>query len=176
MPAPCLTSGIRLGLDVLLGPQYNTRKSLCKELIDKKGWGMITAQPAAAEMSGVKRYTRVVSADGGASAFEDAELHLNEQHVADGVPAMFVGALAPAQGVAFLRFAAFDSEPHPASEPQWVVMLRGLIEVRVSDGTARQFGPGDLVFASDTSGRGHITLTVGDPPFEALIIPSVSAA
>jgi hypothetical protein len=132
---------------------------------------MTIAQPAAVETSRVKSYTRVVSTDDGGSAFEDVGLHLNEQHVADGVPAMFVGALGPAQGVAFLRFAAFDSEPHPASEPQWVVMLRGVIEVQVSDGTARQFGPGDLVLAADTSGRGHITLTVGDPPFEALIVP-----
>ena len=54
-------------------------------------------------------------------------------------------------------------------------MLRGVIEVQVNDGTSRQFGPGDLVLATDTSGRGHITLTVGDPPFEALIIPSVLA-
>jgi hypothetical protein len=137
---------------------------------------MTTAEPAVAEMSGVKTYTRVVSTDDGGSAFEDAELHLNEQQVADGVPAMLVGALGPAQGVAFLRFAAFDSEPHPASEPQWVVMLRGVIEVQVSGGTSRQFGPGDLVLATDASGRGHITLTVGDPPFEALIVPSVSAA
>ena len=88
---------------------------------------------------------------------------------------MFLGALGPAHGVIFLRFAAFDSEPHPASEPQWVVMLRGAIEVQVSDGTSRQFRPGDLVLATDTSGHGHVTLTVGDPPFEALIIPSVPA-
>ena len=126
-------------------------------------------------MSRVKSYTRVVSTDDGASAFEDAELHLNEQHVADGLPPMFVGALGPAPGVAFLRSASFDSEPHPASEQQWVVMLRGVIEVQVSDGTSRQFGPGDLVLATDTSGRGHVTVSVGDPPFEGLIIPSVPA-
>ncbi|HZW57600.1 MAG TPA: hypothetical protein VFF30_15030 [Nitrososphaerales archaeon] len=124
-------------------------------------------------MSRVKSFTRVVSTDDGGSAFEDMELHLNEQQVAEGVPAMFVGALGPAHGAAFLRFAAFDSEPHPAAEQMWVVMLRGVIEVKVSDGTSRQFGPGDLVLATDTSGRGHITLTVGDPPFEALIITSV---
>lgn len=126
-------------------------------------------------MSTVKRYTRVVSTDDGRSAFEDAELHLDEQRVSDGVPAMFLGALADAAGVIFLRFAAFDSEPHPASGPQWVVMLRGVIEVQVSDGSSRRFGPGDLVLATDTSGHGHVTLTVGEPPFEALIIPSTSA-
>lgn len=137
---------------------------------------MSTAQPAAAEISKVKRYTRVVSTDDGGSALEDVELQLNEQHVSDGVPAMLVGALGPSHGVLYLQFAAFDSEPHPASEPQWVVMLRGVIEVQVSDGTSRQFGPGDLVLATDTSGRGHITLTVGDPPFEALIILSAPAS
>ena len=123
-------------------------------------------------MSGVKSYTRVVSTDDGRSAFEDAELDLNEQHVADGVPAIFVGALGAGDGAAFVRFAAFLSEPHPAVEPQWVVALRGTIEVQVSDGTSRQFGPGDLVLATDTSGLGHITRVVGDVPFEGLSIPS----
>jgi hypothetical protein len=127
------------------------------------------------EMSRVRSYTRVVSTDDGGSAFEDVELHLTEQHVADGVPALIVGALGPAQGVAFVRFAAFPSEPHPAAEPQWVVVLRGVIEVQVSDGNARQFGPGDLVLATDTSGRGHITRVVSDPPVEALSVPSVPA-
>lgn len=129
----------------------------------------------ATEKSRVKTYTRVISTDDGGSAFEDAELPLNEQHVAAGVPALLVGALGSAQGVAFARFAAFPSEPHPAAEPQWVVVLRGVIEVRVSDGTSRQFGPGDLVLAIDTSGCGHVTRVVGDTTVEALSIPSVSA-
>jgi hypothetical protein len=118
-----------------------------------------------------KSYTRVVSTDDGGSAFEDAELRLSEQELADGVPAMLVGALGPANGVGFARFAAFHSEPHPAAGAQWVVVLRGVIEVRVADGTSRQFGPGDLVLATDTTGRGHITRVVGDPPVEALSIP-----
>jgi uncharacterized cupin superfamily protein len=50
-------------------------------------------------------------------------------------------------------------------------MLRGAIEVAVSDGTRRRFGPGDLVLAADTSGSGHVTLAVGKPPFEALFVP-----
>lgn len=120
----------------------------------------------------VKSYTRVVSTQDGGSAFEDADLLLSEQRINDGVPPMFLGALGSAPGAIFLRFSAFDSEPHPAAGLQWVIMLRGAIEVRVSDGAARRFGPGDLVLATDTSGEGHVTLTVGDPPFEALIIPS----
>jgi uncharacterized cupin superfamily protein len=121
-------------------------------------------------MSSTKSYTRIVDTEEGGSAFEDVELELSEQHVSDGTPPMFAGGLASATGVAFVRFAAFDSAPHTASEPQWVVMLRGVIEVHVGDGSTRRFGPGDLVLAADTTGRGHVTTTVGEGPFEALIV------
>jgi hypothetical protein len=126
-------------------------------------------------MNDVKSYTRIVSTDDGGSAFEDAELQLSELPLADVPAAMLVGGLGAARGVAFVRFADFPSQPHPASEPQWVVMLRGVIEVRVSDGTSRRFGPGDLVLATDTTGQGHVTLTVGEPPHEALGISTVAA-
>jgi hypothetical protein len=122
-------------------------------------------------MSGGKGYTRIVSTDDGGSTFEEAELNLNEQHVADGVPPMLVGGLSPTGGVVFLRSDQFDSEPHPAPRRQWVVMVRGAVEVEVSDGTRRRFGPGDLVLAADTTGRGHLTFAVGDPPIEALFVP-----
>ena len=117
------------------------------------------------------RYTRIVRADDGGSAFEDAEVQLGEQRVADGTPPLLVGDLSSGRGVVFLRGAEFDSEPHPAPRPQWVVMLRGAIEIEVSDGTRRRFAPGDLVFVNDTTGSGHVTFARGDPPIEALFIP-----
>jgi hypothetical protein len=117
--------------------------------------------------SAVKTYTRVVTTADGGSAFEDAELQLSTQHVSDDVPPMFVGGLGSATGVLFVVLTDMN-EPHPATDPQWVVMLRGVIEVEVTDGTCRRFGAGELVFATDTTGRGHITRTVGDGPCEAL--------
>jgi hypothetical protein len=122
-------------------------------------------------MSELKRYTRIVSTDDGGSAFEDAEISLSEQQVTDGVPPMLVGGLSSAAGVVFLRSATLDSDPHPAPRQQWVVILRGAIEVEVSDGTRRRFEPGGLVLVTDTTGRGHITSMVGDPPCEALFVP-----
>jgi uncharacterized cupin superfamily protein len=118
------------------------------------------------------RFTRIARTDDGGSAFEEDEFRLTEQRVADGVPPMAVGGV-PASGAAlFVRSAAFDSAPHPAPRQQWVVMLRGTIEVEVSGGTKRRFGPGDLVLAADTTGTGHVTVGVGDPPFEALFVPA----
>lgn len=122
-------------------------------------------------MGDVKGYTRIVSTDDGGSKFEDAALQLTEQQVAEGVPPMFVGGLSSPAGVVFLRSAAFDSDPHPAPRKQWVVMLRGAIELEVSDGTRRRFEPGDLVLVTDTTGSGHVTVAMGDPPLEALFVP-----
>ena len=117
------------------------------------------------------RYTKVIrSADGG-SAFEDGEIALENLRVAEGTPPMAVGLLPSAGGVQFLRSAAFGSAPHPAPREQWVVMLRGMIKVTVSDGSQRRFGPGDLLLVADTTGTGHVTVGVGDPPLEGLFIP-----
>jgi quercetin dioxygenase-like cupin family protein len=124
-------------------------------------------------MSDMKAYTRVVRTHDGGSAFEDGELDLTERRIAEGVPPMLTGGMGASGAVTFLRSAAFDSEPHPAPRDQWVVMVRGAIEVQVSDGARRRFGPGDLVFVSDTTGRGHVTVGVGEPPFEALFVPAI---
>jgi hypothetical protein len=122
-------------------------------------------------MSDLKRFTSVVTTHDGRSAFQDDTLPLTDQRVADGVPSMFAGELSPSARVVFLRSSAFDSEPHPAPRRQWVVMLRGAIEVTVSDGTRRRFEPGDLLLVADTVGEGHVTLAIGDPPLEALFVP-----
>lgn len=132
----------------------------------------MTGTASTARTAGpVKRYTKVVRTDGGGSAFEDAEIELVLHEVADGVPPMLVGGLPSTAGVVLLRSGGFDSEPHPAPRRQWVVVLRGAIEVEVSDGTRRRFGPGELLLVTDTSGRGHTTAGVGDPPIEALFVP-----
>src|SRR5215467_7110959 len=120
-------------------------------------------------MSEVKRYTKIVRTGDGGSAF-DAEIPLRQQ-VADGVQPVYTDGLRSAAGVEFLRSAEFDSDPHPAPARQWVVMLRGAIEVEVSDGTRRRFEPGDLLLVTDTTGTGHLTSAAGDPPLEALFVP-----
>jgi uncharacterized cupin superfamily protein len=51
-------------------------------------------------------------------------------------------------------------------------MLRGALRGSVTDGTSREFRAGDLLLPEDTTGTGHVQKTVGDPPFEALFIPS----
>ncbi len=86
---------------------------------------------------------------------------------------MRAGTLPAASAAVYVRAGLPDGAPapHPAPRRQWALMLRGAIEVEVTDGTRRTFGPGDLLRAEDTDGTGHITRLVGDPPFEALFLP-----
>lgn len=57
-----------------------------------------------------------------------------------------------------------DQPPHPAPEPQIVVVLQGNLEVTVTGtGETRRWGPGDAVIASDHDGVGHYTKTLGGP-------------
>lgn len=123
-------------------------------------------------MSTTVSYTCILATDDGGSRFADDEIVLISRAVAAGVPAMLAGAVPSAAGVAFLRSDGFDSAPHPAPARQWVIMLRGVIEVTTSQGETRRFGPGDLLLAADTDGRGHQTVAVGEPPFEGLFTPA----
>ncbi|NUP47600.1 MAG: hypothetical protein HOW97_09865 [Catenulispora sp.] len=116
-------------------------------------------------------YTRIEATVDGGCRFVDAAIAAVPRLVATGVPPMLVGALPSAGGVAYLRSEGFDSVPHPAPAVQWVVMLRGTVEVTVSTGEARRFSPGDLLLAADVTGVGHRSAGVGAAPFECLFIP-----
>ncbi|MFQ5931632.1 MAG: cupin domain-containing protein, partial [Nitrospiraceae bacterium] len=73
--------------------------------------------------------------------------------------------LQAATGIAFRRAPAGHVQDwHPAPRRQYVVTLSGQGEIEVGDGTVRSFGPGDVMLAEDTTGRGHITRVVGAQP------------
>lgn len=67
----------------------------------------------------------------------------------------------PTTGLIFRDFekgAIFDW--HTAPQPQYIIYLEGLVEVEASDGEKRIFQPGDVLFATDLTGQGHITRTL----------------
>ena len=80
--------------------------------------------------------------------------------------------LQPAHGVVFRRaLATHSSAYHPAPRRQYVITLAGQMEIETGDGTIRRFGPGDVMLAEDTTGRGHITRVVGGQPRDSVMIP-----
>lgn len=60
---------------------------------------------------------------------------------------------------------------HPAPRRQYVIILSGELEIGLSDGTFRRFGPGDARLVEDTTGKGHTTRTLSQEPVIAAVIP-----
>jgi hypothetical protein len=119
-------------------------------------------------------FTRVVQTVEGGSAFEDDEFPLSSQPMAAGLPPSWIGQLKPSAGAPLFVHGTekLSGEPHPAPRRQWIVAIRGVFEVEVTNGERRRFGPGDILFVSDTDGTGHRTFTIGPPPFDVLFVPA----
>jgi len=49
-------------------------------------------------------------------------------------------------------------------------MLEGKVDIEIGDGTVRRFGPGDILLAEDTTGRGHISRAVAGEPRRSIFI------
>ncbi|WP_299003497.1 cupin domain-containing protein [uncultured Shewanella sp.] len=66
--------------------------------------------------------------------------------------------------VSTLEFRDFEAghyfDWHPAPQAQFIFYLEGQVEITASDGTRKTFKAGDILFANDTQGKGHITHTL----------------
>lgn len=113
------------------------------------------------------RVTRIYTGDDGESHFEDLDVDLKDLGK---VGAM--SSLWPASGVIFRETAGdYDLDWHTAPRRQLVVNLAGgQVEIEVGDGTKRRLGPGDILLAEDTTGRGHISRAVDGAPRSCLFI------
>jgi len=60
---------------------------------------------------------------------------------------------------------------HTASRRQYIVTLSGHAELVLSGGQTLKVGPGDIELAEDTTGKGHITRTVGTEDRVSIAIP-----
>ncbi len=64
--------------------------------------------------------------------------------------------MVPARGVLFREVDGdYDLGFHNAPRRQYVVNLTGSVDLEVGDGTRRRLGPGSILLAEDTTGRGH---------------------
>ena len=113
------------------------------------------------------RIVRIYTGADGESHFEDVPM----QFVGDGHFGR-ISKMVPARGVVFREVDGnYDLDFHNAPRRQYVVNLTGSVEIEVGDGTKRVFGPGDILLAEDTTGRGHISRNVRGEPRQCLFIP-----
>jgi hypothetical protein len=111
--------------------------------------------------------TRIFAGADGESHFEDIDIPLRDLGV---VGAM--SELIEATGLVLRETGPdYDLDWHNAPRRQFVVMLSGgRVEIEVGDGTKRRLGPGDILLAEDTTGRGHISRAVDGQPRVSLFI------
>lgn len=102
------------------------------------------------------KITRIYTGDDGESHFTDVDIDLLDRGAR--------GALSrpvDAQSVIFRRTAAdYHLDFHPAPRRQLVVNLTGSVEIETGSGEKRLLGPGSIMLAEDTTGRGHISRAV----------------
>ena len=97
------------------------------------------------------RITRIYTGDDGESYFEDIEVALEEGN--------FAGKLSAPVATSAVIFREtgddYDLDFHPAPRRQYVVNLSGSVEIETGHGDQRLLGPGEILLAEDTTGRGH---------------------
>ena len=109
------------------------------------------------------KYLRSYAGADGESHFEDVEVALTPTVVYPGIPPLGLSASHGAAQVIFGRIPAAlrDAGWHTARQRQFVVYLAGETEQEASDGEIRRVGPGDVILAEDTTGKGHRSRNLG---------------
>ncbi len=114
-----------------------------------------------------KKITRLYSGLDGESHFEDIEVPLEGEECVT----RRSSELLKATGICFgERGAGFKTDWHNAPQRQFVITREGMGEIEIGDGTKRRFGPGDILLAEDTTGRGHISRVVGKQTRKIIIV------
>ena len=108
------------------------------------------------------KVVRVYTGPDGYSHFED-------------VTAAHAGAARQEQKATGLVFRTVENgsfqDWHNAPRRQYVLILRGGMEIGISDATLERFDAGDVLLTDDLTGRGHTTRAVGDGPRISCSIP-----
>jgi hypothetical protein len=107
------------------------------------------------------QYVRVYVDPDGESHFEDVDVPMQAVTTVTGVSTSKGHSGPIGDALTFTRVDPADASVgqwgvwHPDPNRQFVVWLEGEIEIEVSDGEVRQFGPGRLLLLEDTTGKGH---------------------
>jgi uncharacterized cupin superfamily protein len=114
------------------------------------------------------KYTRIYADAVGETHLEDVKPEMRPSDHSS----MMSGLIA-AKGVIFRETNAsqYFVDWHNAPRRQFVVNLTGEVEITVSDGEKRRFGPGTILLAEDVTGKGHISRGVGDSERLSIFVP-----
>ncbi len=129
--------------------------------LDRERDGELVDRPAWMQHFG---YVRLFSDEKGESHFEDLEAVMEPVEFAPPAPPLNVASFGAASGLALVGGCADwgGDAPHPSPARQVMCVLVSRFEVTASDGTSREFSPGNVLLLEDTSGKGHMTRFLSD--------------
>lgn len=144
------------GATLRVGAQYTVDQGLCSLLL--------TLSPVRTERGGSRlNYTRIYADSDGESHLEDVEVGMSEVVFAPPAPPLRLSEFMESSKFSFLSARpGWFGDWHPAPKRQFMLFLQGEIEVEVSDGEVRCFGPGSATLLEDTGGKGHRSRVLGD--------------
>lgn len=83
-----------------------------------------------------------------------------------------LSARLPATGIIFRETAGdYDISWHPAPRRQYIINLDGGVKITASDGEAREILAGEVILVEDTTGKGHLSQSIGGKMRHSIFIP-----
>ena len=83
-----------------------------------------------------------------------------------------MSARLPATGIIFRHTAGdYNLDWHPAPRRQYIINLDGGVKITASDGEAREIGAGEVILVEDTSGKGHLSQSIGGQMRHSIFVP-----
>jgi len=125
----------------------------------------IAVAPAFAQTGNVDTFSfvRIVADASGGSAFVDDAMQMIQMSPGPGMPQnASSGPIRSRSMMILCPPVGGEATAHPAPRQLFNIVMNGTIEIEVSNGEKRQFGPGSMFKLEDTAGTGHITRVVGD--------------
>jgi len=122
--------------------------------------------------TGTLSFSRLYTGPDGVSHWVDEKLQLASRGT-QGLEALMASAqIGDVKGAFVAQLKAGATEDfHIAPRRQFMVCLRGLVEVTAADGQKRTLKPGEFALLEDTSGKGHVTHSAGKEDHVALALP-----
>ena len=116
------------------------------------------------------KYVRLFAGPDGETHFEDVTVTFNLRDVPP-QPPFSASDAHPVDRFVFVSFPPGWQDEHSAPRRQFIVVLGGVAGLRTSDGELRDFKPGDVFLAEDTTGNGHDSWNDGEDTLLAAVIP-----
>jgi quercetin dioxygenase-like cupin family protein len=125
--------------------------------------------------SSALQYVRLYTDPNGVSQFADETFELRSGND------LGQGSLAayPIPNVESASYVALKSgvvaDWHTAPRRQFIICLTGEAEFIAGSGAVRNLKPGDVILVEDTTGKGHITRSIGREDHIAMVVPVPTA-